>query len=437
MSKEPNFEAFEDWLVREPAGRWLHPFELDKELNAQQKSIVEKNAKLLLDRAAWRAHVQAFEEQLALIKDEDERSQTRAMFEIRFDRHTFPDHQANFSRFPFPCSVSFDRVTFGEGAVWLNGATFADGNISFRLATFGDGHVSLIGSTFSGGAVSFNGSTFGDGYVLFQNIKLAETSIYFEDIDVGGNFFVRDIIFRKEANFQRASVKGTADFSGNTFHEVPNFLDTNFARPPEVAGMEVPPPEMKVNKALKVAKNIPAYNIAKYKEDAAKYRQLKKMALAANDHEKGGEFFAYEMRAKRGREKGSIEWYELLANWLYFKLSDFGQSYLRPLVCLGISLAAFIVPYAWMVCSFLKKSDAFYFALAHSWRNFTPLTNSLFRFSTRPEDHPSGYDKIFHDLAHDDGPVDLLINIGIFQNFIGLILLFLLLLGLRNKFRLK
>ncbi|MEP3524870.1 MAG: hypothetical protein ABJN24_05535 [Hyphomicrobiales bacterium] len=392
MKKEPDFEAFEDWLVYHSP--WPAPsfWVKDNKLSSKQKSIVKKNAGLLLDKEAWIAHVATFEKQLTLIEDEDERSRVRAKFHIRFDHHCFPDHKADFSGFHFPCSVSFSGATFGNGGV------------------------------------RFNGAKFGEGNVWFQNIKLAEARISFEDIDVAGNFFVRNTRFPKKANFQRASVKGTADFSRNIFHKVPDFRDTVFARSPEVARMEVPPPEMKGKRLLKIAKDA---------EDAAKYRKLKAMALAANDHEKDIEFFAYEMRAKRGREKGSIKWYELLINSLYSISSNFGQSYWRPASGLAGSLSLFFVLYAVLISKFLTIAETLCFAFFHSFKNFVPFLGSLFRFAARPEGHPSGYDEIFHELAHDGGPVDWLVYLGIFQNFFGLILLFLLLLGLRNKFRLK
>lgn len=367
----------------------------DKVLTAQQRSIVEKNAKLLLDRDAWSAHVDAFEEQLALIKGEDERSKTRARFEIRFDRYSFLGHKANFTGLHFPCSISFREAIFGDGIISFNGATFSGGGVSFDGATFGNGVVLFSRAIFGSEKISFIRATFGDGNVLFDNIKLGETTIFFDDIDVGGNLFVRDTTFRKWAISQRASVKGTADFSDNIFHEVPDFRDTIFARPPEVAGMEVPPPQMEVNKALKIAKNIPAFNIAKYKEDVAKYRQLKKMALAANDHEKDIEFFAYEMLAKRGCEKGSMEWYELLANWFYFKLSNFGQNYWHLAIRLFVSLILFGGLYAVLIFKFLTRYETFCFALLHSFKNFLPFLSSLFRYAPRREGYPSGYDKIF------------------------------------------
>ena len=65
------------------------------------------------------------------------------------------------------------------------------------------------------------------------------------------------------------------------------------------------------------------------------------MALAANDHEKDGEFFAYEMMAKRGVETKGF--FPLLLNTLYGAWGGYGQSYQRPLGWLAGSWAAFAV----------------------------------------------------------------------------------------------
>ncbi|MEP3266183.1 MAG: pentapeptide repeat-containing protein, partial [Hyphomicrobiales bacterium] len=156
MSQKPDFRAFEDWRVDDLACVQLGFYDQDTKLTVAQKKVVEKNAKLLLDRDKWSAHVQAFEEQLALIKNEEERSQTRARYQIRFDHHTFPDHKANFFGFHFPCSVSFSGATFGKGSVM------------FSRATFGDGTVSFSGTTFGERVVRFHGAIFGDGDVWFS-----------------------------------------------------------------------------------------------------------------------------------------------------------------------------------------------------------------------------------------------------------------------------
>ena len=61
----------------------------------------------------------------------------------------------------------------------------------------------------------------------------------FQDAVVKGNFSSRNNTYPLGANFRRMSVGGTADFSHNTFHQVPDFTDSKIERPPDVSGMEV------------------------------------------------------------------------------------------------------------------------------------------------------------------------------------------------------
>lgn len=84
----------------------------------------------------------------------------------------------------------------------------------------------------------------------------------------------------------------------------------------------------------------------------------------------------------------------------------------------------------------LEKSLAF--ILEYSAHNTLPLTNTLFRFALTPKEYASGFEasmtKIF---ATAGGVSDWLVFFSVIQQAIGAILLFLLLLGLRNRFRLK
>jgi hypothetical protein len=66
-----------------------------------------------------------------------------------------------------------------------------------------------------------------------------------------------------------------------------------------------------------------------------------------------------------------------------------------------------------------------------------PLFGSLFRFAAAPKDHISWYQKTYDKLAIAEINIDRLISLGIGQNLVGTVLLFLFLLALRNKFRLK
>lgn len=440
---ESDFSPFDDWLIDGPTGEWPGPWESKQELSEKQKAIVVTNAELILDREEWHKKVSAFEAALSALQEEVHRADKRAKYEIRFDQHRFVDGDKNFSRYVFPCSVSFQGTDFGDGDISFHAATFSDGDVRFGGATFGidtlgfmrtvfgnghvsfervkfgDGNASFKSAIFGSGDVSFFEASFGQGNILLLDANFELSSMYAPSMEVAGNLFVQSNFFRM-ANFRGLHVEGSANFSGSGFAKVPDFGDAKFDRPPQVAGMRVPRPKLK------------GWNrISTDPGDVAKYRKLKAMALAANDHEKDGEFFAGEMLAKRGTETNGF--FGLLFNTIYWWLSDFGQSFVRPICWLGISFLAFAAACLYLIRDALTLTDRLWFAADYSFRNMLPL----FRFAPAPQEHLSWYQKIYDHLASAGVDIDRLISLGIFQSLIGTVLLFFFLLALRNRFLMK
>ena len=500
---EPDFSPFEDWLIDGPAGEWPEPWESYKELSPEQKRIVAHNARDLGNKKVWLRKVQAFEAALSALGDEAQQREIRDKYQIRVDRHVFAGGPKDFSDYPFPCSISFSGSTFGYGSVLFAGANFADGNVSFCGAAFGNGDVSFVGANFGKGNVSFNGANFGDGDAIFMGAAFGEGNVSFGgatfgDGDVlfmgtifrGGNVyfvgthfgngyvrFVGTTFFRGTVSFTRAKfgdgvlvldgvnfrsstvvasgmvvagnlnidshfpekvdftgldVKGIASFSGSRFAKVPDFSHAKFDRPPEVAGMVVPRPMLEGWNSL-----------ASDARDVAKFRKLKAMALAANDHEKDGEFFAGEMLAKRGTETTSRT--GLLFNTLYWKISDFGQSFTLPvwwmfrafLLFAALNVAVISLGMPATLASIASRFEAIVFSAFLSLKNTIPLLGSLFRFAPAPEEHASWFQRYYDTLKDHPATVDWLISLGVVESILGGVLLFLFLLALRNRFRLK
>ncbi|MEO0546729.1 MAG: hypothetical protein AAF035_07250 [Pseudomonadota bacterium] len=518
MADDP-FEEFRDWLKERPEGEaWPEPWEAETLLTEDQKRIVAQNAGWLLNREEWTARVEAFEAALATVDDDECRKTVRARYAIRFDRHRFQDGAKNFSRFSFPCSsyfrdaefgqgnVSFSGAGFGEGDVTFSGAEFRNGNVSFSGAEFGDGgvyfgsakfgegdvtfsgaefrngNVSFFGAKFGKGVVSFNGAKFGKGDVYFSGAKFGQGNVSFSDAEFGqgnvyfmgakfhpattmaasamvvdGSIFV-NCAFGSWVDFTQLKVGEVASFAGSSFARVPDFRYAKLDRPPEVANMEVPAPEMVRDpqavahareghlqpdflKSIKPASKCPPFQVGLDKEDVARYRALKAMAEQANDHEKAGEFFAYEMMAKRGVETTTVS--GLLFSTLYWRLSLFGQSFLRPLAALAASFISFFFLYAAITVLSLGRyaepaiDGMAWFAALFSAKSTLPLVGSLFRFTSSPTEYVSSYQRIYDGLGFSTGTVDLLIFFSVIQSIIGGILLFLFLLALRNRFRLR
>ena len=462
-SSEPDFSEFDDW------NRSKFGFSVrDKDLNNHQKQIVKNNIALLLHREKWEAKVKAFEAKLIKIEDKQKRKNKRDEFVIHFNRHEFNLEYRNFVRYHFPCFTSFQRVNFGEDYVDFSEAQFSEGGVSFLNAKFGkegagfietkfsNGSVSFEEAKFEGGSVSFAGANFGEGVVIFdeaifgndsinfsrsdfkgsvsfRKTKFGKGDVSFEDVKIAGTLDI-NATFKGKVKFIRLDVLGSASFARSKFKTVPNFRDMNLNRPPEVADMEVPP------KKLKMGDN----PFAKYsgdKNDASKYRKLKSMAIAASDHVKSGEFFAYEMMAKRGFEtKGK---FTLFVDYLYGLFSGYGQSFKRPLIWLIGLWVGFACLNIWKIFQELVfKSELDFWqniglSFTISARNLIPFFNSLSRFAPSPKGYESWFQKSMNRLETESVNIDFLTFFGIIEQLIGAILLFLLLLGLRNKFRLK
>jgi len=128
---------------------------------------------------------------------------------------------------------------------------------------------------------------------------------------------------------------------------------------------------------------------------------------------------------------------------IFWKLSEFGQSFVTPAKWMLASIYCFFCTYLgiinWQLGTYAlpPSSDEKLVAFSLSVFNFLPLLGGLFRFAKTPDDHVSGFSAAYGRLAEKGLDVDLMVWLNVFQNIIGAVLLFLFLLALRNKFRLK
>ncbi|MEL6505574.1 MAG: hypothetical protein AAFQ10_14095 [Pseudomonadota bacterium] len=296
-----------------------------------------------------------------------------------------------------------------------------------------------IGNISSKSDIVFDNSTIGGNLLISKSNRSISGHVSGENAVVKSDF-VFDFFHFFEASFKGLSVGGTTTFKGSSHSILPDFRDAEFGRAPEVANMRISPPEMSYRGAKLESHNGKIFQIAANSDDVAKYRKLKAMALAANDHEKDIEFFAYEMQAKRGVEQGSSTTVELLFNSAYYWLSNYGQSFKRPFYWMMGSFGFFGLFYLFFATQILPYWQAMAFALGHSFKNVVPLFTTLVRLGGRPEGYETNYNLAFAKLANGQNGtalVDGLLLVSYVQQFIGIVLLFLLLLALRNKFRLK
>lgn len=160
--------------------------------------------------------------------------------------------------------------------------------------------------------------------------------------------------------------------------------------------------------------------VAKDKE--AILRRLKELAEGSRHHEAALNFFALERRAKR--------WHQLskaasALEWVYDALSQYGQSIGRPILGLVVTLAVFAALYA-----FASDTGQPHGLLAAN-AALASVTNTL-------PFVPAALDirrEVFDDLFIRDVP-EIVQAVRLLNGLLGFVFLFLIGLGLRNRFRL-
>ena len=365
-----------------------------------------------------------------------------------FSEHEFVE-AAHFKDFLFPGIAVFGGATFSGDALF-GGATFS-GDADISGATFsGDARFDgptfysdarFYSATFSG-AAGFDGKTF-KGRTLFDTAK-----------------------FEKEANFN--AMRGGASFSlaAVRFRIVPNFIEANFNEAPRLDNLRIEPGRF-APLSLKRARNY-------FKGDAdlpARWRALKRLAVQEHDHEQELVFFKGELRSRRwavDKVWHAAFWFGLA----YQVLSDYGRSAMRPLLIWMVGIAGFgcvylgqfptlaVKPYwgiPWAVQSAWSDwtddvrlscvaglDNPVWAALGLSWRKALPF----FGLGSR-EKLNQIYACLYgvHDTAVTTaGPIpagfipkipDLVSGLGLAQLVISAVLIFLVLLALRNQFRIR
>lgn len=350
---------------------------------------------------------------------------------------TFRDGRAVFDNTVFLGRAGFTDVDFGSqnasflatkfevGPVYFCRSIFGAEGVGFDLAEFGPGGINFDGIVSRAFFLMFSGAKLDSGDVTFQSADLENSSLFLIGLNIDGDLNCR-MMKAGNVQFEGTSVSGIFDLQDSSFRSVPDFRQMKLDRAPEVARMTVPPPRMT---------GWWPFSKAKDQQDVLKFRKLKAMAIEANDHEKDGEFFAYEMLAKRGWETRGV--IELTANWLYWVLSNYGRSFLVPLCWMAVSFVGFAACYAWWLQRYVALPDAMHFTWLFSIKNSIPFLGSLFRFAPVPDGHESRFDTIYEAASGAGLNVDALVWTGVTQSLVGGVFFFFLLLGLRNKFRLK
>ena len=288
-----------------------------------------------------------------------------------------------FSSFIFPNDVSFGSTEFG-------------GNATFLFSRF-IGNAKFINSEFSYN-VYFNFSEFG-GNALFS-LAHFEKLVSFERAE-----------FEKEADFSSLTSEKSFNLNKTKFTQVPDFTESSFHAPPVLDDIEIKKP---LDKGWRTSRNT----------DSRKFRALGKMATEANDNQNAMEFFANEVRAKRGFQdkafgKGSGRfWWGLL----YDFTSDFGRSFIRLFVLWWATTLAFAGFYA-----FTSKINLFSEALYIAIRQ-----GLVFSGLSRSDRWDSAISALYGDEIPNSASYMMLV-----QPIISAVWIFLFFLAMRKHFKIS
>jgi hypothetical protein len=369
---------------------------------------------------------------------------------------------ARFGEARFSDDARFDAVTF-SGDAGFRAVTFS-GIAGFRAVTF-SGIAEFQEATFLDYAW-FSDATF-SGDAWFSEVKFSGNAGFIQSRFDGYTAF--DLArFERTANFQALQGKSVFSLADVTFVEVPNFWDAHFNEAPRLDNLSIEPGRF----AHFTVQNLRRW-VKSDRDRSARWRALKRLAVQGHDHVREQEFFKGEVTARRfGEDKPwhAVFWFGLV----YQALSDFGRSMPRPLFWLLVCTLGFACFYAgespvlrdrslagvelaWervvatvtrdeappLACA-VGPDDPWHAALGLSLRNAAPFAGigsseklkqiyaCLYGVhpgaSVTPGQLPPRFTPVIPDIVS---------FVSVLQTVLSTVLLFLLLLAVRNHFRIK
>lgn len=373
-------------------------------------------------------------------------------------RQTVFNKQANFTSTEFLGPAQFDNVKFhstqlsmaetGSQLVSFFGSIFHDAAF-FRAAQFS--YVSNFGTAVFRREASFYQATFPSRFVR-SNLNRAQASFRLSQFQNLADF--RKAVFGADVEFDNAEMAERANFSGAEFHgaarfhncgfrsttlfrnavfwKPPDFFETELHEDADFSGADWTKAESSYHRSIRRDELVRDVSI--HANDAM--RAWDRLALIMSQREKlpeRHEFFRLKMRAQRQRDGRSLLSF---LNWLFDVSSDYGWSVGRALTCwagqfvaMGIILAGLALncsPEATSGRQHVRQVvlDGLSLSFANS-HAFLRLTSG------------GGWLHGSRDSIVNSCEADWLFNyIGLAQAVFGPVLLFLVLLALRNRFRL-
>ena len=260
----------------------------------------------------------------------------------------------DFKRATFAEFADFGSATFGNPAVFQR--VRFNGNAGFGLSTF-RGNADFARATFTGDAE-------------FWDSKFNGLAVFAYSVFNGSATFDRSS-FTKSADFKAIRCESAYSLASAEFLRVPDFNQAHFDEAPRLDNIRIEPWRIQSGivfaiwsfvrhpcRALRLRRRIAKRVLKDFAwcrrlfnsfllpdpDHPSRWRSLKRLAIQAHDHARELEYFAREVKARRFCED---KWWHATfwAGLFYQGLSGFGRSILRPLFWLAAAIVIFGIVY--------------------------------------------------------------------------------------------
>ncbi len=335
---------------------------------------------------------------------------------------------ASFSFTIFKGPVSFHGTEF-LGVTIFDGAQFLEG-ANIDQAKF-HGHASFGSTEFTPYCALHTKQ--GHGLVNFEESKFRRNADFtranfgvaagFEKVEFAERAEFGDAEFQNNVSFNDAKFRGSTSFRGASFSRPPKFFETELHEDLDFGNANWNEAQRSYSRRHRRRDEQDAVE----RDAADAVRAWDRLALIMSQRERLHErhdFFRMKMRAQRQRDGWSLL---SLANWLFDKSSDYGWS-------VGQAMSSWIghITLMWLTltlanpvgCELYLECLLVSFANAHAFLGLASEGGYLHYAQEAVVGNGTGW-KVF-----------LVRAVGVIQAGLGPILLFLVLLTLRNRFRL-
>ena len=351
--------------------------------------------------------------------------------------------EANFKAVKFPYRTRFSEARFNRSA-YFQGAKFGKESVPKGFVFFRETNFKS--------EVLFNHAVF-NGFVFFKNTQF-NSFTDFLDVQFNHSTVFHDNVFNYETNFSKTSFINDSDFNNSKFLNTISFRKASFSRPPKFFNTKFHEDMDFSDINWSIAERFYSHNhrqnvdmetIIENAKNAI--RAWDRLALIMSKQEKPAErhvFFRLNMRAQRQRD-GFI--FLSILNCMFEELSDYGWGVGRALIWWGLNIYLGAIILGFVACyqisgGFLGfvacKVSGDCVALLKMFGNglLISFSNSV-SFLGLGSEGGYLYDPSMEVKKAIAKAKWVFPMVGTVQAVLGPILLFFVLLTLRNRFRLK